>query len=125
MPISTIRSCPTICVVLMRAHEAGVDRVISIGVKLSTVDRPRAIAEAHDNVWLSVGVHPHEASNEDLACDGQLELLINQNVAIGEAGLITIMILRRATARLTAFGHRSLPHVNLIFPLLSMHAGGR
>ena len=50
--------------VLARAHEAGVDRVITIGVKLTTVDRPRALAEANDNIWFSAGVHPHEAGNE-------------------------------------------------------------
>ena len=76
--------------VLARAQEAGVDRVISIGVKLSTVDRPRAIAEAHDTVWFSVGVHPHEAANEDLACDTEAFLKAADHpkcVAIGEAGL--------------------------------------
>ena len=55
--------------VLARAHEAGVDRVITIGVKLTTVDRPRALAEANDNIWFSAGVHPHEAGNEADACN--------------------------------------------------------
>lgn len=76
--------------VLARAHDAGVDRVISIGVKLSTADRPRAIAEAYDNVWFSVGVHPHEAGNEELACETQAFLQAANHpkcVAIGEAGL--------------------------------------
>ena len=50
--------------IIARAGDAGVERVISIGVKLSTVDAPRRIAENFDNVWFSVGVHPHEAANE-------------------------------------------------------------
>merc|ERR1711995_156220 len=55
--------------VLARAGAAGVDRVITIGVKLSTADRPRRIAETYDNVWFSAGIHPHEAGNEAQACD--------------------------------------------------------
>jgi TatD DNase family protein len=76
--------------VLARASEAGVDRMITIGVKLSTADRPRRIAETHDNVWFSVGIHPHEAGNEALACDIAAIMAAADHprcVAIGEAGL--------------------------------------
>jgi len=76
--------------VLERADKAGVSQVISIGVKLSTVDGPRKIAETHDNVWFSVGVHPHEAGNEPLACDPDAFIAAADHprcVAIGEAGL--------------------------------------
>lgn len=76
--------------VLARAEAADIKTIITIGVKLSTADKPKALAEAYDNVWCSVGIHPHEAENEPLACD------INairdaadhpKVVAIGEAGL--------------------------------------
>ena len=76
--------------VLERASEAGVDSVISIGVKLTTAGQPRRIAEAHDNVWFSVGVHPHEASNEEDACNVGAFIKAADHpkcVAIGEAGL--------------------------------------
>ena len=76
--------------VLARAEEAGVKQIISIGVKLSTSDRPKSIAEAYDNVWCSVGIHPHEADNEPLACDIEAILKAADHpkvVAIGEAGL--------------------------------------
>ena len=76
--------------VLARAGEAGVDRVITIGVKLSTADRPRRIAETYDNVWFSAGIHPHEAGNEAQACDIDAIIAAADHprcVAIGEAGL--------------------------------------
>ena len=76
--------------VLARAKDAGVSQIISIGVKLSTCHVPRDIAEAHDNVWFSVGVHPHEAANEPLSCDRGAFLAASDHpkcVAIGEAGL--------------------------------------
>ena len=76
--------------VLERAQQAGVHEVISIGVKLSTSDGPRQIAETYENVFFSVGIHPHEAANEPLACDAKA-ILEKANhpkcVAIGEAGL--------------------------------------
>lgn len=76
--------------VLERAKQAGVEDIISIGVKLSTADKPRAIAEAYENIYFSVGIHPHEAENEPLACNAQaiLEKATHPKcVAIGEAGL--------------------------------------
>ena len=76
--------------VLARAGEAGVDSVISIGVKLTTAGQPRRIAEAHNNVWFSVGVHPHEAGNEEDACNVNAFIKAADHpkcVAIGEAGL--------------------------------------
>ena len=76
--------------VLQRANEAGVKNIITIGVKLSTSERPKAIAEAHDHVWCSVGIHPHEAESEPLSCDiDAIREAANHPkcVAIGEAGL--------------------------------------
>jgi len=76
--------------VMARAAQAGVDRVITIGVKLSTIDGPRGIAETYDNIWFSAGVHPHEAGNEPLASDVEAFVRAADHpkcVAIGEAGL--------------------------------------
>ncbi len=76
--------------VLARAEDAGVGQIISIGVKLSTIHAPREIAESYENVWFSAGVHPHEASNEPLACDRDAFVVAADHpkcVAIGEAGL--------------------------------------
>ena len=76
--------------VLARAHDAGVKQIISIGVKLSTSDKPKQIAERYDNVWCSIGIHPHEAENEPQACDVEAIKAAADHpkvVAIGEAGL--------------------------------------
>jgi TatD DNase family protein len=50
--------------VLARARTAGVAGMLTIGTRLDQFDTVRAIAERHDNVWCSVGVHPHEAKEE-------------------------------------------------------------
>ena len=76
--------------VLARAGAAGVSHIITIGVKLSTADAPKKIAESHDNVWCSVGIHPHEAGNEPDACNKEAIRAAADHpkcVAIGEAGL--------------------------------------
>ncbi len=76
--------------VLARAEAAGVSHVITIGVKLSTSDTPKTIAETYDNVWCSVGIHPHEAGNEVDACNVDAIKAAADHpkcVAIGEAGL--------------------------------------
>ena len=76
--------------VLARAADAGVSHIITIGVKLTTSDAPKALAEAHDNIWCSVGIHPHQASSEPDAANIDAILAAADHpkcVAIGEAGL--------------------------------------
>ena len=76
--------------VLARAAEAGVSHIITIGVKLTTAHRPKALAEAYDNIWCSVGIHPHEAGAEPDAANIDAILASADHpkcVAIGEAGL--------------------------------------
>lgn len=73
---------------IARARTAGVGTLLTIGTKLKDFARVRGIAEANDNVFCSVGVHPHEAANE-AADSGRLLELANHPkvVGIGECGL--------------------------------------
>ncbi|MGB1895131.1 MAG: TatD family hydrolase [Candidatus Puniceispirillaceae bacterium] len=76
--------------IIERAAALGVTEMISIGVRLDTAHRPRLLAEAHDNVWFSVGIHPHEAEKDPQACDYEALVALASHdkcVAIGEAGL--------------------------------------
>lgn len=67
------------------ANAAGVDQLVTVGV---TADRSReaiAVAERHDGVYATVGVHPHDATE---GVDGIIPLIGERSVvAIGEAGL--------------------------------------
>ncbi|HEB79436.1 MAG TPA: LuxR family transcriptional regulator, partial [Rhodospirillales bacterium] len=45
--------------VVSRAGEAGVGWMLTIGTHVSRFDKTLAIAEAYDNVFCSVGIHPH------------------------------------------------------------------
>ena len=74
--------------VLARARAAGVGTMLTIGTKLRDFPRVRALAEAHDNVYCSVGVHPHEAQNEAVDTARLVALTHHPKViGIGETGL--------------------------------------
>jgi len=74
--------------VLARARGAGVETMLAIGTRLSKFPGVRAIAEAHANVFCTVGIHPHEAANETAAVDALLALADHPKVVgLGETGL--------------------------------------
>jgi TatD DNase family protein len=74
--------------VLARARNAGVGHLLAIGTKLKDFPRVRAIAEEHAAVHCSVGIHPHEAANEQADRKKLIEATHHPRVvAIGETGL--------------------------------------
>ena len=74
---------------LARARAAGVGLMITISTRVTNYDIYRAIAEAHPEVYFSVGTHPHNAHEElDVTVDDLVRLSQHPKcVAIGEAGL--------------------------------------
>lgn len=75
--------------VVARARASGVGRLVTIGTRIRRSAEVRAIAVRFDDVFCSVGTHPHNAGEEaDITLD---ELLTEADhpkvVAIGEAGL--------------------------------------
>ncbi len=75
--------------VLSRAAAAGVTGMVTISTRVKRFDEIKAIADAHDNVWCSVGTHPHHADEElDITAEELIRLSGHPRcVAIGEAGL--------------------------------------
>jgi TatD DNase family protein len=75
--------------VLARAAEAGVSGMVTISTFVDKFAGIAAIAEAHDNIWCSVGTHPHNADQELHIQTADLVRLAAHPkcVAIGEAGL--------------------------------------
>src|SRR6185295_12620419 len=75
--------------VLVRAQQAGVTHVVEIAYAPELVDKAHALARAHANVYLCVGVHPSESGR---VLDDYLPALRDHArhprvVAIGETGL--------------------------------------
>lgn len=75
--------------VLTRARAAGVTRMLAICERLDSFERIKAIADSNDDIWCSVGTHPHHA--KDFPDTPAAELVEKSNdpkvVAIGETGL--------------------------------------
>jgi len=78
-------------VMLARARAAGVGAMVTIGASgaFSANAAAVALAAAHDEIYATVGVHPHEAATVTDAALAQLEALAAapKVVAIGETGL--------------------------------------
>ncbi|MBK5567219.1 TatD family hydrolase [Ensifer sp. SSB1] len=75
--------------IVARAHEAGVEQMITISTRVKRFETILAIAEAYPNVFCSVGTHPHNADEElDITTEDLVRLSAHPKVvAIGEAGL--------------------------------------
>jgi TatD DNase family protein len=75
--------------VLERAKAAGVGLVLSISSRIKNFPRILAIAEAYENVFCTVGTHPHNAHEElDIPTAEIVRLAQHPRVVgIGEAGL--------------------------------------
>ena len=75
--------------VVDRARAAGIGRMVTISTRVKNHDQVRAIAERFDDVFCSVGTHPHHAHEElDIGTSELAALTKNPRVvAIGEAGL--------------------------------------
>lgn len=75
--------------VLARARERGVTAMLNISTRESEWDDVLAAAESNDDVWASVGIHPHDADKHP---DVDTEKLVGRAahprvIAIGETGL--------------------------------------
>ncbi len=75
--------------VVARAGAAGVGVMVTIGTRLDQFDRVLAVAERFENVYCTVGVHPHEAAGQGLT-DPDILIRCAEHpkvVGIGETGL--------------------------------------
>jgi TatD DNase family protein len=75
--------------VIERARAAGVGLMVTISDKVSSFPQVLAIAEAHADIWCTVGTHPHEAKEDPhLAAETLIRLADHPRVVgIGETGL--------------------------------------
>jgi len=75
--------------VVEAAREAGVDRLICVGVDPATSARSLEIADSIAGVVATAGMHPHDADLFDAAAGARIEELLHDPrvVAVGECGL--------------------------------------
>lgn len=76
--------------VVERARAAGVGRMVTICTYLSRFDQVRAVAERYEDIYCSLGVHPHQAQEEiaGVSVARLVEMAKHPKViGIGETGL--------------------------------------
>ncbi|SFJ27252.1 TatD family hydrolase [Bradyrhizobium sp. Gha] len=75
--------------IVLRARAAGIGRMVTISTRVRKLDQLLAIAGRYDDVYCSVGTHPHNADEEDGVSADELIALTQHPkvVALGEAGL--------------------------------------
>jgi TatD DNase family protein len=75
--------------VVARARAVGIGRMVTICTQVQKFEQVLAVAERFDDIYCSVGTHPHNAHEElDISVDELIELSAHPKVvAIGEAGL--------------------------------------
>ncbi len=75
---------------LERAYQAGVTKFLTVNTRLSETDDLIKIVDTNEDIWCSVGVHPHDAKDHTLS---EIEDKVIQYakhpkvVALGETGL--------------------------------------
>ena len=74
---------------LLRARERGVGAMLNISTRESEWDEVIGIAEAHPDIWASVGIHPHEADSHSGVDAAKLidKAQHPRVIGIGESGL--------------------------------------
>ncbi|MEA2031108.1 MAG: TatD family hydrolase [candidate division Zixibacteria bacterium] len=75
--------------VIEQAQQAGIHTLINIGVDIQSSERSIHLAEQYDNIYATVGVHPHDAKKVDRHSINYLRELADHPkvMAIGEIGL--------------------------------------
>lgn len=79
--------------IIKRANDAGVEGMQTICCRIAEeMDELLEVANTHDNVWCSIGTHPHDAGNEeekDITVDDIITKVARYDkiIGIGEAGL--------------------------------------
>lgn len=79
---------PRVANVLANARDNDVSHLLCVSVNLEDFPRVLALAEQHDHIFASVGVHPNEQDGREPDSDELVELAGHPRVvAVGETGL--------------------------------------
>ena len=75
--------------VVARAREAGVTRILTVGTDVAGSRHALELADAHDEVYAVIGIHPHDAGEATDADVAEIRTLLAHSKAVGagETGL--------------------------------------
>jgi len=74
--------------IIKRAFDSGVEKIINIGTDLESSKKSIGLAEAHKNIYATISLHPIDVDDEEFDEQAFLKLAHHPKVvAIGETGL--------------------------------------
>jgi TatD DNase family protein len=75
--------------VMQRARESDIEAMVTICCRMSEFSRALAVADMTENIWCTVGVHPHHAGDDPSIKPEMLANLAEHSkvIGIGETGL--------------------------------------
>jgi TatD DNase family protein len=76
--------------VIAAAKEAGVNRMLCVGTSLADSELAVDFVEAREDVWATIGIHPHEAASHTTSASKQAFAALATSpkvVGVGECGL--------------------------------------
>jgi TatD DNase family protein len=90
--------------VVEAAREAGVDRLICVGIDPATSARSLELADSIEGVFATAGMHPHDAEALDAEAGARIEELLHDPrvLAVGECGLDYVRMRSRAEDQVRA-----------------------
>ncbi|NMC96220.1 MAG: TatD family hydrolase, partial [Deltaproteobacteria bacterium] len=94
---------------MSRARSEGVDFIVTVGTNLRLSSRAVALAEQYENIFATVGIHPHDvakAGEDTLDALKQLVLTHKKIVAYGEIGLDYFRNISRQEIQVEMFGQQ-------------------
>ena len=91
--------------VVEAARDAGVDRLICVGVDVDTSRRSAEYADSLEGVFATAGMHPHDASGFDATAAARIEEMLEDPrvIAVGECGLDYFRMHSPAPDQIAAF----------------------
>jgi TatD DNase family protein len=96
--------------VIKRAGNEGVDFIVTVGTNLKLSQKAVALAGKYENIYATVGVHPHDVAHTDENTWGSLTELVHTNreiiVAYGEIGLDFFRNISPKEKQIEAFGRQ-------------------
>ncbi|MBP1709943.1 MAG: sec-independent protein translocase protein [Deltaproteobacteria bacterium] len=106
--------------VIDRARLAGVDGIITVGTNLRLSRRALSIARQYENVYASVGIHPHDVAKADKKTFDELKLLAEDPkvVAYGEIGLDYFRNISPREKQTEMFGYQLALALELKLPVI-------
>ena len=75
--------------IIQQAQAIGVERIVTISVAPDNLATVRHLAEQHDIIWTTQGIHPHDAKDYNTEVEAEIRThLTNPRIlAVGEIGL--------------------------------------